>query len=61
MIDIGRIAYSKYIESINGINLSPWEKIGKIQQDAWRAAAVAVCQYLNEQEELMKTNPEIEG
>lgn len=54
-IDIGRIAYTEYVKQVNGTHLNPWEKIGKIQQDAWRHAAVAVSQYLNTERELMES------
>ena len=52
-IDIGRIAYSKYRAEINGTHLNEWENLGKVQQDAWRAAAVAVSQYLHQEQERM--------
>lgn len=60
-LDIGRVAYQAYIDELNGWALAEWEKLSKVQQDAWRAAAVAVSQYLNEQRELMEKHPELEG
>lgn len=60
-LDIGRVAYQAYIDELNGWALQEWEKLSKVQQDAWRAAAVAVSKYLNEQRELMEKHPELEG
>ena len=50
-IDIGRIAYQAYDDYINkNVPCHPlkWEDLGKVPQDAWRHAAVAVSQYLEE-------------
>lgn len=44
-IDIGRIAYAAYLESLGATNLSAWENLGKVQQDAWRHVAVEVLQF----------------
>lgn len=46
-IDIGLIAYNEYIKKLGATHLNPWNKLGKVQQDAWRHAAVAVAQYLD--------------
>lgn len=48
-IDIGLIAYNEYIKQIGGNYHFAWDKIGKVQQDAWRHAAVAVSQYLHQE------------
>ena len=54
-IDIGRIAYQAYCKKLEDdecdCDLSKWEDLGKISQDAWRHAAVAVSQYLDEERE----------
>lgn len=65
-IDIGRIAYQAYAEGVdniahNGNQLPKWEGLGKISQDAWRHAAVAVSQYLDQCREEMEEDPEIVG
>lgn len=57
-IDIGRIAYAAYIEQLKATHLNPWEKLGQVQQDAWRHAAVAVSQYLNQERERMAKEKE---
>lgn len=49
-IDIGRIAYQKYSDEVNE-DLPKWETIGKVKQDGWRAAAVAVLQYIDKERE----------
>ncbi len=46
-IDIGRIGYEAYLEELNATHLPAWEKIGKVQQDAWRKAGVAILQYMD--------------
>ena len=49
-LDIGRIAYEKYNESLNrdyNCESESWEEIPKRGQDAWREAAVAVLHYVN--------------
>lgn len=50
--DIGRVAYQKYCEVIlKGTapqpHLDKWEDMGKVQQDAWRHAAVEVLQHMD--------------
>ncbi len=50
-IDIGRIGYQAYLEQLNATHLPPWEKIGKVQQDAWRHAGVAILQYIKKEED----------
>ena len=58
-IDIGLIAYNEYIKQIGGNHHFEWSKIGKVQQDAWRHAAVAVSQYLHQERERMdKEDPD---
>jgi len=51
-LDIGRIAFEAYAESVggktyDGKDIPKWESVGKTVQDGWRHAAVAVSQYLN--------------
>ena len=52
MIDIGRIAYQSYIEHLTSDEYKKWgekwEEIGKLQQDAWRKAACAVLEYIDQ-------------
>lgn len=61
-IDIGRIAYQAYTESM--LNQMPrictlkWEDIGKIEQDAWRHAAVAVLQYIDKERKQLELDKE---
>ena len=51
-IDIGRIAYEKWQSCLpKDYPTSAWEMVGKVQQDAWRAAAVAVLQYIDKERE----------
>ena len=62
-IDIGRIAYQAYAEGVDNISyhgnaLPKWEELGKISQDAWRHAAVAVSQYLDKSRKNME-DPEV--
>ena len=54
-IDIGRIFYQKFMEVMFGNpDIFPqWEDIGKVQQDAYRAGAVAVLQYIDEERDLL--------
>jgi hypothetical protein len=52
-IDIGRIAYEKYVEQMNGITIDgrgfcDWSECEKRECDAWRHAACAVSQYLDQ-------------
>jgi hypothetical protein len=61
MIDIGRMAFQAHEDFINKDNyreLELWEEIGKERQDAWRHAACAVLQYLDE---LKEQDPEVVG
>lgn len=65
-IDIGRIAYQAYVESIDGgsyydTKLTKWEDLGQPGQNAWRHAAVAVSQYLDKCRKEMEENPEAIG
>ena len=51
-IDIGRIAYEAFQKVINGskhpaFNIPSWEYLSKIDQDAWRHAAVAVIHHMD--------------
>ena len=59
-LDIGRVAYQAYVDTLIKQNcdcdLSEWKEMGQYEQDAWRHAAVAVAQYLDEE----KTKCEIE-
>lgn len=47
-IDIGRIAYQEYCDSLDE-ELPKWETIGKAKQDAWRSTACAVLRYIDEE------------
>jgi hypothetical protein len=53
-LDIGRVAYEAYAQHIKETLIgeckfeAPWEDMGKISQDAWRKAGVAVEQYLEQ-------------
>jgi hypothetical protein len=38
-----------------------WEDVGKVEQDAWRHAAVAVLDYIHQCEEDMKKDPDLIG
>lgn len=54
-IDIGRIAYQEYCQvvltrTIPQPHLDKWEDLGKVKQDAWRHAAVAVLRYIEQEE-----------
>ena len=63
-IDIGRIAYQTYSSKLNEDNFHEpalWEELGKEEQDAWRAAAVAVLKYIDESRKQMEENPELVG
>lgn len=68
-IDIGRIAFQAYRDQVGCITydgkvIPPWEEVGKKVQDGWRAAAVAVLQYIDQERERMATedpNDPIEG
>lgn len=47
-IDIGLIAFNAYQQALPpDPSRSTWQQLGKTECDAWRNAAVAVCQYLN--------------
>ena len=51
-LDIGRVAFEAYAKSVggktwDGKDIPAWETVGKVVQDGWRSAAVAVSQYLN--------------
>lgn len=46
-IDIGLIAYQAYRNNRSDITLPDWNQLGKLEQDAWRAAAIAVLQYID--------------
>jgi hypothetical protein len=52
-IDIGLIAYQAYVENMYGgtayeAKVVEWKDLGKKGQDAWRHAACAVSDYLND-------------
>ena len=60
-LDIGRIAYDahdKYVSQHNREMRSKWEDVGKVEQDAWRHAAVAVLDCIHQCEEDMKKDPD---
>lgn len=48
-IDIGRIAYQAYCDYVND-ELDKWEHLGKLEQDGWRHASVAVLKYIGEEQ-----------
>jgi hypothetical protein len=51
-IDIGRVAHKAYLNKSNTSCLCfdrAWEDLSHNEQDAWRHAAVAVAQYLDEE------------
>jgi hypothetical protein len=54
-IDIGRIAYQKYCDTLVDqecdCDLSKWEEIGQYEQNAWRHAACAVLKYIDTERE----------
>ena len=53
-VDIGRINYQKFYDILTDgdfDHLPKWEDLGKIQQDAWRAAAIAVLQQIDKERE----------
>lgn len=43
-IDIGRIAYSRYMESLE-LQVPLWEQLDKKHQDAWRHSSFAVLDH----------------
>jgi len=57
-IDIGRIAYEAYCLGINkqitDKNLLKWENMGKTIQDAWRSAACAVLDYIDDEKRKLR-------
>jgi hypothetical protein len=64
MIDIGRIAHKAYLDRCNDSCTCfdrAWEDLGKEAQDAWRHAACAVMQYLDDSRKQMEENPELIG
>lgn len=51
-IDIGRIAYEEYAATFKGAPTQlKWEQLTKMEHIAWRAAAVAVLQHIDEERE----------
>lgn len=52
-LDIGRIAFMAYQESLSQ-DSPKWEELDKPNQDAWRTAAIAVSVYLDEEEQARK-------
>lgn len=65
-IDIGRIAFQSFYESLyprqtrDGL-MTKWEDIGKKEQDAWRHAAVSVLQHIDKERERLEKDPNIIG
>jgi hypothetical protein len=58
-IDIGRMAYEAYVKNMYGgscyeAKVVEWKDLGKRGQDAWRHAAVAVSQYLDQAKQDME-------
>ena len=63
-IDIGLIAFNKFYDVLTDNDkdhLPKWKELGKVQQDAWRAAAVAVLQHIDEAKKQMEEHPELIG
>jgi hypothetical protein len=67
-IDIGRIAYQAYVENKDGSSyyetkLTKWEDLGKVECDAWRHAACAVLQYIDQERKWLELDKaeDIEG
>lgn len=59
-IDIGRIAFEKYSERGGTfMKFLKWEELGKVEQDAWRAAGVAVIQHIDEARKQIEDSHEI--
>ena len=63
-IDIGLIAYNKYVEVMDGVSedirgYDEWSELSKREQDAWRHAAVAVSQYLTKERERLESDLDI--
>ncbi len=57
-IDIGLIAFQAYSKQVggktfDGKDIPRWGEVGKTVQDGWRAAAVAVLQYIDQERERM--------
>jgi len=48
-IDIGLIAYLKYTEQAGEV--ADWSQVDKAHQDAWRHAACAVLDYIQQERE----------
>jgi hypothetical protein len=52
-IDIGLIGYNTYYAALGGVDpsdgrgLLKWNELDKTAADAWRAAAVAILQYID--------------
>jgi len=65
MIDIGRIAYQAYCDELEkrecDYDLRKWEEIGQYEQNAWRHAACAVLDYIDDCKKEMEENPELIG
>lgn len=60
-IDIGLIAFQAYNDQVggktfDGKDIPKWGDVGKKVQDGWRAAAVAVLQYLDQCKEDMEND-----
>ena len=63
-IDIGLIAHNAYLNGSGSKCICfdrDWADLPKTEQDAWRAAAVAVLQYIDKSRKQMVENPELIG
>jgi hypothetical protein len=65
-IDIGRIGFEAYAKQVggktyDGKDIPKWEDVGKVVQDGWRAAGVAVLQYIDKERERMANGDDSEG
>ena len=54
-LDIGRIGFEAYSVSVggktyDGKDIPKWEDVGQRVQDAWRAAGIAILQYIDREQ-----------
>jgi len=60
-IDIGRIAYAAYYQTLKDNNpnqqLPAWEDLGS-EQIAWRHSAIAVLQHMRETQQYERDHPD---
>lgn len=62
-IDIGLIAYDAYIKSLakNPSDVLTWQELGPNGRNAWRDAACAVLDYMDDCKKQMEEHPDLEG